>query len=501
MSVFDRIRNSINSLFNSLLPNGGDKSTADDTSLVIKTSPTIWEYEMFRLEWDRRTVLREIDLMLKSDTRIKRANHVFASTAIRKGITVTVTSDVSESMANQAQEVINQVMRDCQVNAKLLSWARILLKDGDLMLNPVVDFKEKKIRNIKRLPAITMQRNDDMTGNFPDLDKAFQQIDPISLQVLMEFPLWAINHIRYDHEEGERYGQSQYLACRGYWKKLKMTEEDLVVRRRTRAPLRRLHNVGDKDNPQSWDEINTYKEKNKIDLKTQITTDYYGNGLVDIKNLDGDTNLDQIKDVEHLQEVYMIGTGTPLHILGFGQNVNRDIVEDQKDQFTKDTQELRGLLEYGDSSPYSGLRFIFDFALALQGIDPVLVEYNIRWQSDDNETSKDRVEKVTSLRNSKNLSEPLVSRKTAVAILGKDLGLETEAAIQAELEELDKEKKEVQAAADKAAQRQMQLKANESEGDNEYDDGAVTDSVKKNGNSSLYTERKCNVLRLNMQRK
>jgi len=437
--------NNITQKFVDLLPDRGGKASTEDNSLVIKTSPTIWEYEMFRLEWDRRTMLREIDLMMRSDTRIKRANKVLAATTVRRGITVTVTSETSDDMASRAQEVINELMRDCQINAKLPSWARILPKEGDLFLNPIVDLKERKIKNIKRLPAITMQRNDDMTGNFPDVNKAFQQIDPISLQVLGEFPLWAINHIRYDHEEGDRYGQSQYLACRGYWRKLNMTEEDLVVRRRTRAPQRRLHSIGTKDNPQNWTEVEKYKDTNKLTPKTaQITTDYYSNGLTDIKTLDGDAHLDEIDDVRHLQEVYMIGTAVPLHILGFGQNVNRDIVEDQRSQFKEDTQELRGLLENGDSSPYSGLRFIFDFALSLQGINPLLVDYNVRWFDDDNETANDRVERVVKLRATQ--PDPLLSRKTALTVISKDVGLEGEAAIEAELEairlELEEDRQE-----------------------------------------------------------
>jgi hypothetical protein len=297
---------SIANTFMSILPDAAGKNQGStDEALVIKTSPTIWEYEMFRLEWDRRTVLREIELMLKADTRIKRANKVFANTAVRKGITVTVTSDVSEQIAEKAQDVINDLMRECQINSKINSWARILLKDGDLFLNPIIDLRSRKIVNIKRLPALTMQRNDDMTGNFEDTNKAFQQIDPISLEVLMEFPLWAINHIRWNHEEGERYGESQYLQCRGYWKKLNMTEEDLVVRRRTRAVPRRLHSIGTKDNPGDWSEVENYKKQNGLDnpKKAQVTTDYYGNGLTDVKDLNADAQLDHIADVQHLQEV------------------------------------------------------------------------------------------------------------------------------------------------------------------------------------------------------
>lgn len=428
----------IGKVFTGLLPDEGGRATTTDTSLIIKTSPTIWEYEMFRMEWDRRTITREIDLMLKTDTRAKRANRVFASTAVRKGMTVTVTSEISEDIANKAQEIINQIMRDAQVNAKLASWARILLKEGDLFLNPVIDIKNKKIKTIKRLPAISMQREEGMDGNFFDLDKAFRQIDPISLLIIQDFPLWAINHIRWDHEEGERYGNSQYLQCRGYWRKLNMTEEDLVVRRRTRAVPRRVHILGNKDNPGTQTDIDNYKAKNALNPRNaQVTTDYYINGLGDVKDLNADAQLDHIKDIEHLQEVYMIGTGVPLHMLGFGKNVNRDIVEDQIKQFKEDAQELRDLIEYGDSSPYSGLRFIFDFGLALAGIDPAMVEYNIRWAEEDNETASERLKRVVVARSAQ--PKPVMSHKTAVAITAKDNGFENDAAIEAELEEIELE--------------------------------------------------------------
>lgn len=433
-----KVAGQIGNAFMSLLPDKGGQATTTDTSLVIKTSPTIWEYEQFRLEWDRRAVLREIDMMLREDPRVKRANRTFAETATRKGVSVTVSSTVSDDLAERAQDIINDLMRDCQINSKLSSWARILLKDGDLFLNPVIDVDTKRIKTIKRLPAISMQRNDDMMGNFQDLEAAFRQIDPISLSIIDNFPLWAVNHIRYDHEEGDRYGSSQYLQARGYWKKLKMTEEDLVIRRRTRAIPRRLHTVGNKDNPGGWADVQNYRAQNHLDGRTsQITTDYYGNGLTDIKNLDGDAHLDAIKDIEHLQEVYMIGTGVPLHMLGFGRNVNRDIVEDQIKQFQLDTQELRDLLEFGDSSPYSGLRFIFDFALSLQDIDPSTVDYNVAWYANDTDSAQDRIARVVALRSME--PKPLISQKRALQLIARDINLETQSAIEAEIEEIDRE--------------------------------------------------------------
>lgn len=438
-NIIQRAIGAIGALFEKQLPDQGGKSDVTDTALVIKTSPTIWEYEMFKQEWDRRSLLREIDMILKTDPRAKRANRAFAQSAVRNGITVTVTSEVSDALAEQAQDVIDGVVSACQINSKLASWCRIILKDGDLMLNLVIDVNKMEIRNIKRLPAISMQRNEDMMGNFQDLNEAFQQIDPISLQIIEHFPLWGLNHIRWDHEEGDRYGNSQYLQVRGYWKKLNMTEEDLVVRRRTRAVPRRFHSVGNKDNPGGWDEVEVYKAKNQMNVRSpQIVTDYFGNGLTDVKDLGGDADLDHIKDIEHLQEVYALGLGVPLHLFGFGKiGAGADIIEKQEKQFKEDTQELRDLIEYGDSSPYSGLRVIFDFALAMKGIDPNLVDYNISWYADNNETAKDRVERVLALRSAE--PGPLVSRKTAIQILAKDLNLENDSAIESEIEQIDEE--------------------------------------------------------------
>jgi SPP1 gp7 family putative phage head morphogenesis protein len=308
-----------------------------------------------------------------------------------------------------------------------------------LFLNPVIDIANKKIKTIKRLPGISMQRQEGMDGNFLDQEKAFRQIDPISLLIIQDFPLWAINHIRWDHEEGDRYGNSQYLQCRGYWKKLNMTEEDLVIRRRTRAVPRRVHILGNKDNPGTKTDIDNYKATNQINqVKASITSDYYLNGLGDVKDLNADAHLDEIKDVEHLQEVYMVGTGVPLHILGFGKiGAGADIIKTQEKQFKEDTQELRDLLEYGDSSPYSGLRFIFSFGLALQGIDPNMVEFNVRWAEEDNETASERMERVIAARSAQ--PKPIMSQKTAIAITAKDNGFENQSAIEAEIEEIELE--------------------------------------------------------------
>jgi SPP1 gp7 family putative phage head morphogenesis protein len=445
--VSDGLRYIFSSFLN-WLPEGANKTTEHDKGNVSKTSPTLFDYDVFRINWEKIATLQEIDVMIKSDPRLKRANHVFASTAIQRGLNVKIipSESVDEKIAEQAQFIITELLQKTQINSKLTPWARSLTKDGELFLNCIVDPVAKKVLDIKNLPALTMQRNENIQGRFDDLADAFRQIDPVSREILNRFPLFAINHIRYDHETGQLYGNSKYLSCRSIFRKLTMTEEDLVVRRRTRAVPRRLHSVGSKDNPGSWDDVKTYKEENNLNNPklAAITSDYFGNGLTSITDLNGDAQLDHIKDIEHLQELLMIGTGVPLHLLGFGRNVNRDIVEDQKAQFEQDTQELRDLLEYGDDSAFSGLRSIFDLALTLQGINPDLVQYNFLWSSTSNEDVDKKIDRVIKLRSSQ--PNPIISREFGLNYIGRDMGIENEPAIIAELEKVvaeeDEERKE-----------------------------------------------------------
>lgn len=442
MGLGDGLKSVLNTFLN-WLPESANRQTSEDMGNVAKSSPWLFDYDVFKLNWEKVDVLKDIDHMLRSDPRLRRANRIFASTAIRRGVTVKLSSEVNETIADQAQQIIEELIRMVQLNSKLQPWARSLLKDGELFLNPIIDAKTRKIIDIKNLPAMTMQRNENIKGRFDDLNDAFRQIDPVSREVLQKFPLWSINHIRHEHEAGALYGQSQYMSCRAIWRKLEMLEQDMVVRRRTRAVPRRLHIVGTKDNPGGWEEVKRYKAFNSLDnpKKSAITTDYFGNGLTDIKDLNGDAQLDHIKDVEYFQELMMLGTGVPLAITGFGQNINRDVLEDQKKQFDEDVQTLRDLLEYGDESANSGLRVIFDLALMLQGIDPELIDYNFMWAETDDETIDDKVDRVIKLRAAQPI--PLMSAETAMSYLGRDIGYENQDAVEAEMakieEELDKE--------------------------------------------------------------
>ncbi len=437
--------------FSNILPENATRTAKDDPGLTIKTSPLLWPYEIFVLEWERRTLLRDLDLLVRRDSRLDRANYVMANAATRGGITVTAGSSRNTRIQKAAQNILDKLLKDTKLNAHLPAWARTVLRDGDIFLNIIPEMDPSgttaHITRIKNLPAISMERLDDMTDSFPDLKRAFLQIDPITRQEIQGFPLWSINHIRWKYEPGERYGRSQYYSGRQMWHKLQMTEEDMVVRRRTRAVQRRVHIVGNKDNPGTDIELKKYQSDNKLDdpKNARITADYFINGLGDVKNLEGDAHLDHIKDVEYLLENAMIGTGVPLHILGFGRNVNRDVVEDQKRTYKEDVKGIQDLLEHGDPGSFSGIRAVFNMALALGGLNPEDVTINIGWAQLEDETLGGMTDNVIKLRAAQ--PKPLITAKRGLMLLASHLELDNEQAIDDELDAIEKE-----VASDKAAQ-------------------------------------------------
>lgn len=481
--------------FANILPENATRTAKDDPGLTIKTSPMLWPYEIFVLEWERRTLLRDLELLVKRDSRLDRANYVMANAATRGGITVTVGTCRSRKVQKAAQDIIDKLMKNTKLNAHLPAWGRTVLRDGDIFLNIIADMDPNgstaHITRIKNLPAITMERIDDMTDSFPDIKKAFMQIDPITRQDIQPFPLWSINHMRWKYEPGERYGRSQYYSGREMWKKLKMTEEDMVVRRRTRAVQRRVHVIGNKDNPGTDTEVKKYRSENKLDdpRNARITADYYINGLGDVKNLEGDAHLDHIKDVEYLLENAMIGTGVPLHILGFGRNVNRDVVEDQKRTYKEDCKGIQDLLEHGDPGSFSGIRAVFNMALALGGLNPEEIPINVGWAQLDDATLSGMTDTVLKLRAAQ--PKPLITHKLGLTMLAPHLELDNEQAIDDELAGVDKE-----VASDKAAQAEIAQSVNpEKPSSTNIGQSTIKTAGKATSDSSEKQVKKANPLR------
>lgn len=320
---------------------------------------------LYRLLWvdpAQRQAILDIRDMDKRDGRVKRIHARVARDVIKGGL---VFSQITESATLRREW--EDFERRLQLNRpeKLRSDARGLVMEGAACLQWVLDDGANVVAGV-RMPSETIVPQVTTTGQFKDVRRAYVQFDPMRGQELAAFALYQLTMARFDPESFDDMGAlgRPFLdASRETWKKLRMTEEDLVIRRRQRAPLRMAHVLEGADGPA----IEKYRAEVERD-QTQITTDYYLNRKGGVTAVQGDANLDQIGDVVHLLDTFFSGAGVPKGLMGYTDDMARDILEDLKRDYYEEVDSLQDTLAWGYDQG-------FRLHLLLKGINPDAEDY------------------------------------------------------------------------------------------------------------------------------
>lgn len=446
-------------------------------------APSNFASTLIGLRYERVAIISDVRRMLLDDPRIGKANRKFAREATRGGLRVTVTAKGgAKREARRAQDIIDQINRDCKVNGKLPGWAARLLADGDSFLQVVV--QGDRIVHLKKMPTESMERMTDETDSFRDPAKAFRQFDIATQVTITDFALWQISHIRWNHDDGEQYGVSEYVQCRGVGRILQNSEMAQNIRRLTRAAPRYLHSIGTPEIPGTPVQVEAYKVANGMNSPADAfdpmrqTMDFFSNGMTSIERLGGDDKIHEIDDILHNQDVMMVGTATPKAIIGLGaEDINRDILQEQRKEYLKETSALSEAL-------IDGLMPVYHLGLLLQGINPDSLDITALFSEATTDTAADRAGRVTSLRQNtigtgKNaIPDPLISRRRSVMIIAEDTGITD---VDAELAEIDQEQAEVRetmaADAKAMAEHAASLSIPPADGDPDDDDDEGDDDA------------------------
>jgi SPP1 gp7 family putative phage head morphogenesis protein len=425
-------------------------------------SPPLYPFEQFTLSTDRISIIRDVRKLVKEETRFKMTNMRLAADATKGGFKILVQGSQAYKQhmrrlgrsintrvpgANRAQQIIDDFLRRTKLQAKAESHARALTTDGDLFLNPVVDLGAGLILDIRRAPALTVKRNSDEYGEFPDVERAFSQIDPkTQIHTLLEvgppkvsridFALYQMNHTRWLEDETELYGRSHYASARSTYHVLKKMEWAAAIRREYRSVMKYNHKLPDNTQPAQVEE---YMRKNRlIDDKGRPTrnahllTDFVG--TVDVKAVDGDGKLGEMDDIKYFDDLLWVDLGVPKALLTSGKDVNRDVLKVQYPSYLKLLDSITDKLEYGDSGAFSGYRALVDLQLLLQGINPDSIVYDIVWSRKVAETANERMEFVQAGRG-KGGGDVLFTRAKAIQLIAEDADIEDPLEMAAQVEE------------------------------------------------------------------
>ena len=332
-------------------------------------------YRQFAISTEVRDKIILLRDMEARDGRVKNIHSRICRDMVRGGLVMQFTEgDSSETLRRQWLAFENRLQLD-RVQ-KLRSDARGLVAEGNLPLQLVLDDAQRVVAAV-RMPAETIVPIVDMNGRFKDPARAYEQRDVLTGEVIATFAAWQLQMARFDplsYDDMGEMGRPFLDATIETWRKLVMTEEDLVIRRRQRAPLRLSHVLeGASDT-----DLETYR-KTVEGEKGEITTDFYSNRKGAVTAVQGDANLDQIEDVVHLLDTFFAGTPLPKALMGYTGNTARDVLEDLKRDYYDEIDHLQDTLAWE-------YEWCFRVHLLLQGIVAGPEEFTLRYAERRTET-------------------------------------------------------------------------------------------------------------------
>lgn len=328
--------------------------------------------DMARLEADRtRTaVVKTCQRMYDEDPRADGVLHTLARDMVGIGFTVSTGNEQADAVASALIERLGLV-------ARLDDWVRLSARDGDSFLEVEVS-AEREIVGITRKPTLEMHRNSNARDEFDDPRYAFWwNDDPHTWGTpgpndALWFAEWQIIHARWNHDEGKRYGRPLFRSATGTWKRMVEGEHDVATRRKTRAGMKYNHMFPPGTSPQ---EIERYKQTNAdiLDSPLAAIQDFFG--TADIRTVEGDAKVADIEDILHHIRTWWVASPVPMSLLAYGQDLNRDVLAKQKEQYDEALGEMRPWVQHEILTP------LFELAWLLAGILPEALTVEYYWKA------------------------------------------------------------------------------------------------------------------------
>lgn len=343
------------------------------------------EYAQFTVDYDYRSVVIDIRRMDREDGRVKRIHNRVARDVTRGGLVI-LQADPSERVQSAWQNFVRRLQLD---NAqKLKSDARGLVMEGTLPLQWVVDDKGQ-VAGCVRMPAETIRPNVGPNGRFKDVQSAFSQYDCRTGQDLAVFPMWQMTMARQDPDNFDDLscpGRPFLDASREIWRKLGLTDTDLVVRRHHRSPMRLAHVL----EGASEEELTRYREATEAN-KDLITTDFYLNKKGSVSAVQGDATMGEIGDVVYLLDTFFSGSPLPKGLAGYTDGLARDILEDLKRDYYDEVDQIQDVLSWVYQQG-------FRLHLLLQGINADAENFKISFAERRTETLNQTTDRALKLK-------------------------------------------------------------------------------------------------------
>lgn len=325
--------------------------------------------------------IRDVRAMDKRDGRVKKI-HTRTTRAAAKGGLLLKASNQGERLQREWKRYVQRLALNRR--EKLESDLRGMMIEGNLCMQWVLD-AEGKLAGGVRMPAETIRPCVAQNGRFVDVRAAYEQMDlNASGAPIATFGLWQMTVARLQPDNYDDFGSlgRPYLdATRAVWKRLDMTEQDLVVRRKTRAPLRLMHSI----EGATEDELTKYRADVERDQAHGNWRDYYANKKGSVTPVNGDANLDEIADVAYLLDTFFSGSPAPKGLFGYVGDLSRDVLQDLKIDYFDEIDSLQDNCSYVYKQG-------FILHLLLEGLNPMAYDFDVVFAERRTDTPNQRAD-------------------------------------------------------------------------------------------------------------
>jgi hypothetical protein len=362
-SLIDRVR--------ALLRPNREKVTTTSTEMVAPQRPREGA-QQFSADRQRMDMVKRCREMYETDPRAAGVIRALARDMTRGGFTVSAPDNPG------AEELVAAMVKRLDLGSRLDDWVRLSLRDGDSFLEVGVGdgvIGALEIQQVTRKPTLQMHRDSNRFDTFDDPERAYWLADNLVVWAnppndAVWFADWQIIHARWAHDEGKRYGRPLFASSTAPWKRIIEGERDIAIRRKTRSGMKYNHQF-----PQGTGSsvIQQYMELNKAALDDPYAAVHDFFGTTEIKTVQGDARLAEIGDVEHHIRTWWLSSPVPMSLLGYGQDLNRDILQEQKEQYDEAIPVLQQWVTDQIVRPMVELEWL------LHGIYPPGLEYQIQW--------------------------------------------------------------------------------------------------------------------------
>ncbi len=369
MALIDRITTFIRQLTRSQGAAEQRRTTAEELRRPESVTSMV---SRFQVEQGRRAEVEDARKMYREDTRAKGILSTLARDVVKGGFKVKVTDGADVALA---QQVADDLIARLDLFSVLDDWVRLTLRDGDTFLENVVDDRSDVVE-VTRKPTLGMHRNSNRQDRFDAPTRAYWYSDQLLAvggeppQDAIWFADWQITHARWDHDDGERYGRPLLASARTAYKRMTEGELDVALRRKTRSGMKYNHRF-----PEGTAEttIDAYMERNKATINDPFAAvqDFFGTAEIDA--VQGDARLAEIDDVVHHIRTFWVASPAPMSLLGYGQDLNRDVLEEQKEQYLGALETVTQWTEGQLVKPLLELQWL------LKGIWPKGLTYELIW--------------------------------------------------------------------------------------------------------------------------